>query len=198
MAASPNADCAQLNSAAARRARPRDPRQRRRRDTSALYNMFSDSSVETVPHVRNWSEEDVLISDEGRVRVRAVARSPILCSDIYEADPGGSSGGSCAHDGEECVLVPDGTAEFFFGDLRKLILREGESISFNSRIPHRWVNAGSGQLQMIWTNARPPRQPPASKPAKGAAVPAVADTKRPTRTNGQGTKRHRSGEVGAA
>ena len=141
-------------------------------------DMFGDSSVETVPHVRNWSAEDVLISDEGRVRVRAVARSPILCSDMYEADPGGSSGGSYAHDGEECVLVLDGTAEFFFGDLRKLVLHEGESISFDSRVPHRWVNVGSGQLRMVWTNARPPRQPLAGKPGNGAAHTGVPAAKR--------------------
>lgn len=141
-------------------------------------DMFGDSSAETVPHVRNWSEENVLISDEGRVRVRAVARSPILCSDMYEADPGGNSGGSYAHDGEECVLVLDGTAEFFFGDLRKLILHEGESISFNSRIPHRWANAGSSQLRMVWTNARPPRPPLAAQSGNGAATPAAVGSKR--------------------
>jgi transcriptional regulator with XRE-family HTH domain/transposase-like protein len=120
------------------------------------------------PKVRKWSESDVLLSDDGRVRVRAVARSEMICSDMYEADPGGGSGGSYEHDGEECALVVEGSAEFVFGDSRTMVLGPGESVSFNSRIPHRWVNNGPGLLRMIWTNARPPR---AAK-----AAPALAST----------------------
>jgi uncharacterized cupin superfamily protein len=108
--------------------------------------------------VGKWSEADVLLSDHGRVRVRAVARSTMICSDMYEADPGGGSGGSYEHDGEECALVLEGTVEFLFSDTRKVALSAGESVSFDSRIPHRRVNSGSGPLRMIWTNARPPAE----------------------------------------
>jgi DNA-binding transcriptional MerR regulator/mannose-6-phosphate isomerase-like protein (cupin superfamily) len=109
------------------------------------------------PRVRKLSESEVLLSDEGRVRVQAVARSAVICSDVYEADPGGSSGGSYEHDGEECALVLEGTADFVFNETDTRTLSAGESVSFNSRIPHRWVNSGPGVLRMIWTNARPPR-----------------------------------------
>jgi transcriptional regulator with XRE-family HTH domain len=109
------------------------------------------------PDVRNWSESEILLSDEGRVRIRAVARSGMICSDMYEADPGGSSGGSYEHDGDECVLVLEGTAEFVFGEAAAKTLTAGESVSFNSRIPHRWINNGAGVLRMVWTNARPAR-----------------------------------------
>ena len=131
---------------------------------AAVYNidvadLFGGPSA-AEPKVRKWSESDVLLSDEGRVRVRAVARSEMICSDMYEADPGGGSGGSYEHDGEECALVVEGTAEFVFGDSRTMVLGPGESVSFNSRIPHRWVNSGPGQLRMVWTNARPPRTTP--------------------------------------
>jgi len=124
------------------------------------------------PKIRKWSESDVLLSDEGRVRVRAVARSEMICSDMYEADPGGGSGGSYEHDGDECALVLEGTAEFVFGDSRTMVLGPGESVSFNSRIPHRWVNSGPERLRMIWTNARPPR--PVAPPPPPALAPAAA------------------------
>jgi DNA-binding transcriptional MerR regulator/quercetin dioxygenase-like cupin family protein len=113
------------------------------------------------PEVRKWSESDVLLSDEGRVRIRAVARSTVICSDMYEADPGGGSGGAYEHDGEEYALVLAGTVEFVFGESQKRTLGPGESVSFDSRIPHRWVNNGPETLRMIWTNVRPPRQPAA-------------------------------------
>ena len=100
----------------------------------------------------------MLLSDQGRVRVRAVARTPTICSDMYEAGPGGGSGGSYEHDGEEYALILEGTAEFLFSDTHKVTLGAGESVSFNSRIPHRWANNGPRTLRMLWTNARPTRQ----------------------------------------
>jgi mannose-6-phosphate isomerase-like protein (cupin superfamily) len=105
-----------------------------------------------------------LLSDEGRVRVRAVARSGVICSDMYEADPGGGSDGFYEHDGDECVLVMEGTAEFTFGDASVKTLSAGESVSFNSRVPHRWTNSGTGVLKMIWTNARPSHGDPEATP----------------------------------
>jgi transcriptional regulator with XRE-family HTH domain len=122
-------------------------------------DLFGGPADPAVPQVRNWSESDVLLSDEGRVRVRAIARSGVICSDMYEAEPGGGSEGSYEHDGEECALVLEGTATFVFGDSDAKVLRAGESVSFNSRIPHRWANSGTGTLRMIWTNARPPHLP---------------------------------------
>jgi len=120
-------------------------------------DLFGGPSDPAVPQVRKWSESDPLMSDEGRVRVRAIARSGMICSDMYEAEPGGGSGGSYEHEGEECALVLEGSATFIFGDTETKVLGPGESVSFNSRIPHRWVNSGTGALRMIWTNARPPR-----------------------------------------
>jgi len=119
-------------------------------------DLFGGPAISS-PDVRKWSESDVLLSDKGRVRIRAVARSGVICSDMYEADPGGGSGGSYEHDGDECVLVLEGTAEFVFGEESAKTLTAGESVSFNSRIPHRWINSGTDVLRMIWTNARPPR-----------------------------------------
>lgn len=121
-------------------------------------DLFGGPGATAGPRVRTLSDADVLFSDDGRVRVRAVARSTMMCSDMYEADPGGGSGGSYEHDGEEYALVLDGMVEFVFSDTHTVTLGPGESVSFNSRIPHRWMNCGPGALRMLWTNARPPRQ----------------------------------------
>jgi transcriptional regulator with XRE-family HTH domain len=117
-------------------------------------DLFGGLPSSASPQVRKWSESDALVSDEGRVRVRPVSRSLMICSDMYEADPGGGSGEAYQHDGEESAFVLEGQADFVFGDGDAVTVHAGESVTFSSRIPHRWVNSGPGTLRMLWTNVR--------------------------------------------
>ncbi len=71
-------------------------------------------------------------------------------------EPGGGSGDEAyAHDSdEECVLVLRGQLEFWVGADRYL-LGEGDSIVFESRIPHRNANPGPGQTEVLWITTPP-------------------------------------------
>jgi transcriptional regulator with XRE-family HTH domain len=71
-------------------------------------------------------------------------------------EPGGGSGDEAyAHDSdEECVVVLRGRLEIWVGADRYL-LDEGDSIVFESRIPHRNVNPGPGQAEVLWITTPP-------------------------------------------
>lgn len=71
-------------------------------------------------------------------------------------EPGGGSGEEAyAHDSdEECVVIVRGCLEFWVGADRYR-LEEGDSIVFESRIPHRNVNPGPGQAEVLWITTPP-------------------------------------------
>lgn len=65
-----------------------------------------------------------------------------------------SSGDLVVHEGEECGLVIKGrllvkTAE------NEYILEEGDSIYFNSTIPHRYINIGNDTCESVWAMTPP-------------------------------------------
>lgn len=71
-------------------------------------------------------------------------------------EPGGGSGEEAyAHDSdEECVIVLRGRLEFWVGNDRYL-LNTGDSIVFESRIPHRNTNPGPEQAEVLWITTPP-------------------------------------------
>ena len=71
-------------------------------------------------------------------------------------EPGGGSGDEpYAHDSdEECVVVLHGQLEFWVGTDRYL-LEEGDSIVFESRIPHRNRNPGPQRTEVLWITTPP-------------------------------------------
>jgi transcriptional regulator with XRE-family HTH domain len=71
-------------------------------------------------------------------------------------EPGGGSGDEpYAHDSdEECVIVLRGRLEFRVGSDRYM-LEEGDSIVFESRIPHWNRNPGPEQAEVLWITTPP-------------------------------------------
>jgi DNA-binding transcriptional MerR regulator/quercetin dioxygenase-like cupin family protein len=120
-----------------------------------LADLFGGEPDLSTPRVGSADSARPIVSDDGRVRIRPVARGTMMCSDLYEASPGGSSGEHYTHVGEECVYVIEGTAEFSLGDEPPRLVRAGETLAFDSSIPHRWRNPGDATLRMFWSNARP-------------------------------------------
>lgn len=86
--------------------------------------------------------------------------SPSLCGHLQmiytEISSGGGSGSdSYTHESdEECAVVLQGRLRFWVGDDIHL-LKEGDSITFESRIPHRWENAGQGKAIVLWAITPP-------------------------------------------
>lgn len=71
-------------------------------------------------------------------------------------EPGGGSGDEpYAHDSdEECVVILRGRLEFWVGS-DHYALEEGDSIVFESRIPHRNVNPGPERAEVLWITTPP-------------------------------------------
>ena len=59
-----------------------------------------------------------------------------------------------SHSGEECGVVLEGRFKGVIGD-QEVILEPGDSIYYDSSIPHRWENAGEVAVKAIWTITPP-------------------------------------------
>lgn len=59
-----------------------------------------------------------------------------------------------SHRGEDFVFLIRGKMEVFVGD-RKYVMVEGDSIYFDSSLPHGWNNISRGKTEVIWV-ASPP------------------------------------------
>ena len=86
----------------------------------------------------------------------------MLCPDlqhkiefIYLHYPAGTTAKEqYAHDGEECGVVLEGTFKGIFGDW-EVILEPGDSIYYDSTIPHYWETVGDMDVRAIWAITPP-------------------------------------------
>jgi len=88
-------------------------------------------------------------------------RHELLCPDLQHTleifqtfAPPGTGSGPVSHEGEECGIVLSGKMEFHLAD-KTYIIAAGESICFNSKVVHTWVNMGEGPLEVIWVITPP-------------------------------------------
>ncbi len=74
---------------------------------------------------------------------------------IMEISPGGESKSEeYGHPGKELGYVISGTGSFFIGD-EEYLLEKGDSVSFDSDVPHRLVNTGKADLKAFWVITPP-------------------------------------------
>lgn len=75
---------------------------------------------------------------------------------LWLTAPIGADSGECGyqHKGEECLVVVKGRIELWLGD-EKHVLEQGDSIYFDSAIPHRWLNSGDEVAEAVWVNTSP-------------------------------------------
>jgi quercetin dioxygenase-like cupin family protein len=59
-----------------------------------------------------------------------------------------------SHHGEECGIVLEGRFRGIIGD-QEIILEAGDSIYYDSSIPHRWENAEETEVRAIWAITPP-------------------------------------------
>ena len=98
-----------------------------------------------VDPARGW--EDFLVTPRDAKRLQVI-------ESVIE--PGQGSGSEpYVHDSdEECVIVLEGTLEVGVGD-ETFLLAQGDSLVFESRIPHRNRNLGQSRTRVLWI-ATPP------------------------------------------
>ena len=98
-----------------------------------------------VDPARRW--EDALLTPRDAKRLQVI---------LSVIEPGEGSGDEpYAHDSdEECVVVLKGTLDFRVGD-DSYLLREGDSLLFESRIPHWNRNPGPSKAEVLWITTPP-------------------------------------------
>lgn len=73
---------------------------------------------------------------------------------LVELEPGQSSEETISHEGEELGYVLQGRLKVRLGE-SEYILEEGDSIWFESHIPHRFINAGEDLCVSLWAMTPP-------------------------------------------
>ena len=74
---------------------------------------------------------------------------------LFRVKPGGGSGDSYAHEGEEFLHVLRGEFELWLHNEGHYLLKEGDSLYFQSSTPHRWKNPGRSEAWILWVNTPP-------------------------------------------
>ncbi len=74
---------------------------------------------------------------------------------LFKLKEGATSGGrSYKHFGQEFVLVLRGSIEVMLNDMT-YILKKGDSIYFNSSVPHAFKNIGKEEAEAVWVVTPP-------------------------------------------
>jgi len=74
---------------------------------------------------------------------------------LFRVKPGGGSGDSYSHEGEEFLHVLRGSFEIWLNGKEHYALRPGDSLYFESSTPHRWKNPGRTETWVLWINTPP-------------------------------------------
>jgi transcriptional regulator with XRE-family HTH domain len=74
---------------------------------------------------------------------------------LFRVRPGGGSGESYAHEGEEFLHVLRGEFEIWLQSGEHYRLKPGDSLYFESSTPHRWKNPGRAEAWLLWINTPP-------------------------------------------
>jgi DNA-binding transcriptional MerR regulator/quercetin dioxygenase-like cupin family protein len=74
---------------------------------------------------------------------------------LFRVKPGGGSGESYSHEGEEFLHVLRGEFELWLHDEGHFHLKAGDSLYFESSTPHRWKNPGRAEAWILWVNTPP-------------------------------------------
>jgi len=74
---------------------------------------------------------------------------------LFRIKPGGGSGESYSHEGEEFLHVLRGNFEIWLDGDEHYRLKPGDSLYFESTTPHRWKNPGRRETWLLWINTPP-------------------------------------------
>lgn len=106
------------------------------------------------PHLVKAGERKVLHAGQG-VKMELLAwGKAVMEPHLFRIAPKAGSGESYSHEGEEFLHVLEGALTISL-EGREYPLQRGDSLYFESSIPHRWVNPGSKEAAVLWINTPP-------------------------------------------
>ena len=74
---------------------------------------------------------------------------------LFRIKPGGGSGESYTHEGEEFLHILRGQFEIWLNSDEHYRMKPGDSLYFQSSTPHRWRNPGKTESWLLWINTPP-------------------------------------------
>jgi transcriptional regulator with XRE-family HTH domain len=97
-----------------------------------------------------------ILQTESGVRMELLAwGNTAMEPHLFRIKPGGGSGESYAHEGEEFLHVLRGQFEIWLNSKEHYRLKPGDSLYFESSTPHRWKNPGRSEAWLLWINTPP-------------------------------------------
>ncbi len=115
-----------------------------------ILSMFETNG--DAPHLVRPSQRKVL-ETSAKVRMELLAwGNTTMEPHLFRIKPGGTSGESYTHEGEEFLHVLRGEFEIWLHDRNHYRLKSGDSLYFESSTPHRWKNPGRSEAWILWVN----------------------------------------------
>jgi DNA-binding transcriptional MerR regulator/quercetin dioxygenase-like cupin family protein len=118
-----------------------------------ILSMF-ETNGEPQPLVRPSQRKILETSPEVRMELLAWGNTAME-PHLFRVKPGGGSGESYTHEGEEFLHVLRGEFEIWLHKQGHYRLQPGDSLYFESSTPHRWKNPGRSAAWILWVNTPP-------------------------------------------
>jgi DNA-binding transcriptional MerR regulator/quercetin dioxygenase-like cupin family protein len=116
----------------------------------SLFETVGDNPRLVRPHQRK------ILETTPDVRMELLAwGNTVMEPHLFRIKPGGGSGESYSHEGEEFLHVLRGTFEIWLDAEEHYHLKPGDSLYFESSTPHRWKNPGRTETWLMWINTPP-------------------------------------------
>ena len=118
-----------------------------------ILSLFETASEN--PRLVRPSQRRVLETTPG-VRMELLAwGQTVMEPHLFRIKPGGGSGESYSHEGEEFLHILRGDFEIWLDRKEYYRLKTGDSLYFESSTPHRWRNPGRSETWLLWVNTPP-------------------------------------------
>lgn len=116
----------------------------------SLFETAGDNPRLVRPHQRK------VLETTPDVRMELLAwGNTVMEPHLFRIKPGGGSGESYSHEGEEFLHVLRGEFEISLDGKEHYRLKSGDSLYFESSTPHRWKNPGRKETWLLWINTPP-------------------------------------------
>jgi len=107
------------------------------------------------PRLVRLNQRKILETTPG-VRMELLAwGQTVMEPHLFRVKPGGGSGESYSHEGEEFLHILRGEFEIWLDNKEHYRLKPGDSLYFESSTPHRWRNPGRSETSLLWVNTPP-------------------------------------------
>jgi len=116
----------------------------------SLFETAGDNPRLVRPHQRKVLET----TPDVRMELLAWGQT-VMEPHLFRIKPGGGSGESYSHEGEEFLHVLRGSFEIWLDAKEHYQLKAGDSLYFESSTPHRWKNPGRVETWLLWINTPP-------------------------------------------